>query len=311
MLPRLSASLSNGLTVKRVTPVEKNRADRFIAGKMLTKLQSEYPAQLSPDAISTAFHVPQDVATLTAASFKGMPNVDVIFATPPCQPFSIAGSIHGWNSPESLPFKCCVNLIMGLFESQGQPIAYFIENVPNAAKFQDIITSLGQPIIVEAHRLGSSSLRKIAVSTNSAPNAFLVQHYQANQKQGDKIPQFLINQEFYDWKYTDSTSEYFPKFMSRYISWAYTFTADDKAGPGFLIHNNEFQEPSPEIKELSMGYDAGSTSIEGISTATRHKILGACMDLNVSRWLIQSSLNSTSQHSSARHGVPSTILGLN
>ena len=49
-----------------------------------------------------------------------------------------------------------------------------------------------------------------------------------------------------------------------------------------------------------MGYDAGSTSIEGISTAIRHKILGACMDLNVSKWLIQSSLNFINSHSNAR-----------
>ena len=113
---------------------------------------------------------------------------------------------------------------------------------------------------------------------------------------GDKIPQFLIRQGFYDWKYTDSTSDYFPKFMSRYGSWAYSFTADGKAGPGLLIHNNEFQEPSPEIKEVSMGYDVNCTSIEGISSSIRHKILGACMDLNISKWLLLSSLQFAKQH---------------
>ena len=189
---------------------------------------------------------------------------------------------------------------MGIFKSQGRPITYFIENVPNSAKFQDIITSLGHPIIVEAHRLGSSSLRRTSMWTNSAPDPFLTQHHKDNQQPGDKIPQFLINQGFHDWKYVDSTSDYFPKFMSRYGSWAYSFTTDGKAGPGLLIHNNEFQEPSPEIKEVSMGYDAGSTSIEGISTAIRHKILGACMDLYVSRWLVQSSLSFANRHSSAR-----------
>jgi hypothetical protein len=48
MLAGLSAALSNGVTIKRVTLVEKNRVVRFIAGRMLTKLQSKYPAQLSP-----------------------------------------------------------------------------------------------------------------------------------------------------------------------------------------------------------------------------------------------------------------------
>ena len=100
MLAGLSAALSNGMTINRVTLVEKNRAIRFIAGRMLARLQSKHPAQLSPEAISAAFHIPQDVTTLTAASFHGMPSVDVIFATPPCQPFSIAGNIPGWDSPE-------------------------------------------------------------------------------------------------------------------------------------------------------------------------------------------------------------------
>ena len=80
--------------------------------------------------------------------------------------------------------------------------------------------------------------------------------------------------------------------MSRYGSWMYSFTTNGKVGQGLLICNNEFQEPSPDIKEVAMRYDVGSTAIEGISTTMRHKLLGACMDLNIAKWLIQASSQS-------------------
>ena len=66
--------------------------------------------------------------------------------------------------------------------------------------------------------------------------------------------------------------------MSRFHSWAYSFTTDGKAGPGLLLHHNVLQEPSPEIKELAMGYAIGSTNAGGVTVAMRHKVLGACMD---------------------------------
>ena len=76
--------------------------------------------------------------------------------------------------------------------------------------------------------------------------------------------------------------------MSRFNSWAYSFTVDGKQGPGLLLHQNVLREPSPEIKELAMGYDIGSTAAGGITIAMRHKVLGACMDQNIARWLLQS-----------------------
>jgi hypothetical protein len=66
----------------------------------------------------------------------------------------------------------------------------------------------------------------------------------------------------------------------------YSFTLDGKPGPGMLIHQGSLQEPSPDMKELAMGYKRGTTTIEGLSASIRHKLLGACMDLNISRWLI-------------------------
>ena len=98
---------------------------------------------------------------------------------------------------------------------------------------------------------------------------------------GDTLPLFLYKNKFHDWYLTPQTGEYLPKFMARPNSWGYSFTEDGKPGRGLLLHDNAYQEPSPEMKELAMGYPRGSTSAIGITTSMRHKILGACQDSNI------------------------------
>ena len=78
--------------------------------------------------------------------------------------------------------------------------------------------------------------------------------------------------------------------MARPNSWMYSYTADGRPGPGHMLHNNMFQEPCPEIKEVAMGYKKGSTKMEGVTETMRHKILGACMDLNVATWIIRHTI---------------------
>ena len=120
---------------------------------------------------------------------------------------------------------------MQIQERQQQRLTYVIENVPNAAKFNDIIQSLGSPIIVEAHRLGSFALRKTTIWTNTASVAILQSQYAVAQHPGQTAADFLTSHGFTDWHCTTATPEYFPKFMSCLNSWAYSFTADGKAGP--------------------------------------------------------------------------------
>ncbi len=57
----------------------------------------------------------------------------MVFTTPPCQPFSKAGSTPGWKSEESKPFIYCVNRIKALDNMQGDNVTYVIENVPKFA----------------------------------------------------------------------------------------------------------------------------------------------------------------------------------
>ncbi len=50
-----------------------------------------------------------------------------------------------------------------------------------------------------------------------------------------------------------------------------------------------------------MGYPRGGTSATGITTSMRHKILGACLDFNISNWLIGASLKLQKSATHAAH----------
>ena len=202
-----------------------------MAANRLSQLQALHPLQLSSHAISHPFDTSQDVSVLVSKPLTHLLPIDFIFATPPCQAFSIAGSAPGWNSPESLPLRHCVNLVMQIQKQQHRQLTYVIENVPNAARFHDIIQSLGSPIIVEAHRLGSSALRKTTIWANASTTTTLQSQYTTAQHAGQTIIDFLTSNGFTDWHCTTATPEYFPKFMSRFNSWAYSFIVDNKAGP--------------------------------------------------------------------------------
>ena len=92
---------------------------------------------------------------------------------------------------------------------------YIVENVPNSARFIEIADALGPALIIEAHRLGSSAYRKIALWTNAAPRGTLMDHYNNHQKLGPKVPEFLKGHGFKEWEPTAYTRDYFPKFMAR------------------------------------------------------------------------------------------------
>ncbi len=163
MIAGVSAALNNGVQINTISLVENNRLVRYQASARLQRLQADFPHLLSPQSILHPFRFPQDVNAITAHSLKDLPPVTVVFATPPCQAFSSAGSVPGWNSPMSVPLVSCVNLVRYLHDRQTDGITSFLENVPNTTSFTEVQASLGPAIILEAHKLGSSALRKTTI----------------------------------------------------------------------------------------------------------------------------------------------------
>ena len=187
LLAGLSAALSNGIVVRSVTLVEKSNMVRYTASARLRALHHEHPHLLDKDVVDHPFSVNQDVTKVTAAKFGTTRASTVIFATPPCQPFSKVGHTPGWSSEESVPFISCVNLINDISIMRGRKVTYFIENVPNSSHFIEILDALGPAIVVEAHKLGSSALRKTALWTNVATRSHLEQHYAGSYNPGDTV----------------------------------------------------------------------------------------------------------------------------
>ncbi len=56
-------------------------------------------------------------------------------------------------------------------------MTYIMENVLKASDFTVIQLNLGSPLIVEAHKVGSSARRKTALWTNGATTIFLENDY--------------------------------------------------------------------------------------------------------------------------------------
>ena len=84
----------------------------------------------------------------------------------------------------------------------------------------------------------------------------------------------------------------------------YSFTKDGKPGPGLLMHQGSLQEPTPEIKELAMGYKKGTTTTEGLMASRRHKLLGACLDHDIFVWLQKSCRDHQTADSAHRGSAP-------
>jgi hypothetical protein len=119
------------------------------------------------------------------------------------------------------------------------------EQLPHEALANNITNSLGQPIILEAYRLGSTALKKTAIWTNSANTSDLRHLYESSKVIGDTLPLFLYKNKFHDWHLTPQTGEYLPnKFMARPNSWGYSLLAVNLHPVRAHIRDNRFRRSS-------------------------------------------------------------------
>ena len=213
--------------------------------------------------------------------------MDLVVATPPCQPFSRAGTGAGWKSIRSQAFIACINLIRELYDDQVGNLTYVIENVPGARRFTAITDALGAPTIVNATELGSSARRETTLWTNGGTPKDLETTYRRHMKFGPGISELLQRHGFWAWQTWSPDQHYFPKLICRRGSYAFSYQPNGAPGQGMLLHNRVFEEPSADIREVAMGFPKGATSAPGASEQLRHLILGGCVDSNVAKWIIR------------------------
>jgi hypothetical protein len=77
---------------------------------------------------------------------------------------------------------------------------------------------------------------------------------------------------------------------------------------GLLIRGGILTSPSPDVREVLMGFTNGDTAAEGLSPGLRIHILGQCTDFNILQWTlaqaIASSLEDGTSHLREHPGRP-------
>eukprot|EP00873_Tetraselmis_striata_P014049 jgi/Tetstr1/434313/TSEL_023419.t1 len=265
-----------GHTFSLITLVENDQRVSETAMHELWKLQAEFPNSLSKRAVkSAAFRVDCDITELTEDSFNHLPPMDIVVASPPCQPFSAAGKGLGMHDPRAQPFYASCQVIKDLHRRQPYR-SWIIGNVAGAAWFPRLSEALGEPML--AHELGSSARRDTLIWTNAQSIECLRSHYHASMQRPREVGELLVKHGFSPaWTAPPHLRHnVFPKFVSRVGSWAYRMHGPTP-GKGMLLHNGVPEEPNCAIKCVAMGHDPGAADLPGISHVLRHQIIGSSL----------------------------------
>ena len=83
--------------------------------------------------------IPQDVTQIDQSHIVLLALVNLVVASPDCQPFSMVGNQLGFKDARSTSFFHCLRIIKALHTLTRMPLAYVVENVPGAARYNNII----------------------------------------------------------------------------------------------------------------------------------------------------------------------------
>eukprot|EP00873_Tetraselmis_striata_P022573 jgi/Tetstr1/442837/TSEL_003214.t1 len=289
-----------GHCIATITLVENDAAVRAAGILELNRVRAKWTALISYDAIANAYdRLPtHDVQLLTTDMFAALPRVDLLVATPPCQPFSSAGRNQGLHDQRAKPFYAVCRLVKQLNRAQSG-ITYVIENVAGAGRFPAICAALGDPVLARADELGSSSRRDTLLWTNARDPDALQAHYHRSLRRPTTVGDLIAKGGFApEWQApAHLRHSKFGKFVSRKGSFAHRMHGSTP-GSSMLLHNGVYEEAPTDIKCISMGFDANAVDFPEVSADMRRRIIGACVDSNVARWLM-AAISSASKDESA------------
>ena len=289
----ISALADTGRTLGRISLCEQDPSVRMVAARELLRLHRRYPQAIPLSAIDQSHDsLPQDVTQITAEHIGLLPPVDLIVATPDCQPFSTAGERKGFDDPRAASMMACTEVINTVYQNQRTYANWIIENVPGAAHFPEILHALGRPIMAKAHHLGSTSRRDTLLWTNLRDIDFLKQHYATYVRPPLTVGSMLAKYGFAP-RWTAPPRLHngvLPKLLSRKHSNAYRMHGD-MPGRGMLIFDGKWREPISDIRACAMGFPIDTATLPDMDENLRHRILGGCLDANIGRWLVAALLS--------------------
>eukprot|EP00873_Tetraselmis_striata_P040637 jgi/Tetstr1/460901/TSEL_006057.t1 len=155
------------------------------------------------------------------------------------------------------------------------------------------------PVMARAHELGSSSRRGTPLWTNARNPDAMQGHYHGSLCRPTSVDDLIAKGGFApEWQApAHLRHSKFGKFVSRKGSFAHRMPGS-APGSSMLLHNGVYEEATTDIKCISMGFDANAVDFPEVSADLRRRIIGACVDSNVARWLM-APISSASKDESA------------
>jgi hypothetical protein len=147
----LKSLVDRGRFIAEIYLCDKDSLARKMALDSLQQLATANPNNFSPylreDISSGRIYelIPQDVTLLDSGEIIKLSGVNLVVASPDCQPFSSAGNQLGFKDERSSSFYHCLRIIQGIYDLTRQPLTFFVENVPGAGRFKSILKALGLP----------------------------------------------------------------------------------------------------------------------------------------------------------------------
>ena len=157
--------VERGKVMAKIYLCDRDPIARKVALASLQKMVFDHPDNfnkpLRADILSGRLYdfIPQDVAQIDKSHIVLLASVNLVVASPDCQPFSMAGNQLGFKDARSTSFDHCPRVIKELHHLTRMPLADVVENVLGAARYSSSINALGLPLKVQAHHLGSAARR--------------------------------------------------------------------------------------------------------------------------------------------------------
>ena len=307
----LEATLRNGIKIKHYLYADTDPAARVVTKHRFAELAAQYPNQLSPTLVTSAFCIPQDIRELNLTHLQEALSEHkdtpwLVVAGWPCQDLSPAGPGAGLQGSRSSLFYDVLRILTELQKNAEAPVAYLLENAavqhnfrPTAltsCAYQELTNALGIPACLDAAQFNSHAHRLRNYWSNLANmtqvqlaahcwhrtpgllvDHILEPHHKAQIARRDDAP------PFYPANKKGAPLSALPTLVAYGGSHAFR---DGRVGMVLDTRTHTLVEPNADERERALGYRTGCTDVPGVPQRKRCELLGNCIDQNALQALI-------------------------
>ena len=311
----LEMALRNGFKVQAYIYSDIDPAARQVAAFRVQALAQRYPGQLATLALQDMFtQLPQDVRRITSLDLARATERNqghwLVVAGWECQDLSTAGRCAGLDGPRSRTFWDLVRVLGALQQLQPlRPPAYLLENAPMQHNFRSptvrqdfdrVCRTVGSPVLLDAAQLGARAHRLRNFWTNLACPAQLrlvlagvvrpAGRWAAQVLGPGRSLRTCMRSDqppFHPCNVAGQPPAALPTLVAYPLSRAF---CPGRAGAVWDAAKQRWDEPSPDERELALGYTQRCTAAPGVTAAERHAITGRCMDATTLQHLLATAI---------------------